>query len=632
MSESSTYESAPWYEAKKRDVHRVLIDQLATLRSEQAWRDVAILESLKLYGGRPFGDYGPDQYTATTWASRGELYPTNVVQRIVSTVTSKAVQSRPRPMVATTRGRAELRRRADRMQRWLDGAYWSARVYAHGYPRLIRDAALFGTGFLAVSSAHGKIVVDSPFPAEMCVDEFEALDGCPRSLYRSRFGDRRVLARLFPSKRDAILQTDGWAGASDTAVVAHRKSASQICIVEAWHLPSGPDAGDGRHVIAIDSCALVDEEWTRDSLPIVSLHWETPTQGFWGRGLADIVSGSQITLNELNRTIRNAQRLAGTFRVFLPVGSDVSKAQLNNAPGNIIQYAGSQPPTWSTGSAVPAELYAERRYQIENAYAEAGVSELAVQAQKPAGLNSGKAIRAFADIGSERFARFMLEASDAVGRQLAECMIAEADEMDDLEVVAVGKKDIERLAWSEVSIPKDSYRVVISPGSALPTTPAGRIAAVDDLVNSGLFDKIGVSSAQVGQLVAPAVPDLDTQMALATAPADWIERCLDRIVEGDADVHPEPLMDLAVALDMGVRRYAQAAAQDVDAATLDLLRDWISDVVELQTPPAPPPPPPGAMPPEAGGPPMPGTDLGPPIPEVPPGATSPGSPPGELPS
>ena len=40
-----------------------------------------------------------------------------------------------------------------------------------------------------------------------------------------------------------------------------------LIITDGWHLPSGKDADDGRHVVAVDTGALIDEPWERPEFP-----------------------------------------------------------------------------------------------------------------------------------------------------------------------------------------------------------------------------------------------------------------------------------------------------------------------------------------------------------------------------
>jgi len=61
-------------------------------------------------------------------------------------------------------------------------------------------------------------------------------------------------------------------------------------------------------------------------------------------------------------------------------------------------------PSYEVAPCVPQEMYAQLQRLIEYAYQQSGVSSLAAQGQKPAGLNSGEAIRNYDDIQSDRFA------------------------------------------------------------------------------------------------------------------------------------------------------------------------------------------------------------------------------------
>ena len=84
--------------------------------------------------------------------------------------------------------------------------------------------------------------------SEIFVDDVEALYGQPRQLHRVKQVDRQVLLDMFPDDAGLIM------GAKPSRTEENGRSiiADMITVRESWHLPSGPGAKDGKHVITID--------------------------------------------------------------------------------------------------------------------------------------------------------------------------------------------------------------------------------------------------------------------------------------------------------------------------------------------------------------------------------------------
>lgn len=152
-------------------------------------------------------------------------------------------------------------------------------------------------------------------------------------------------------------------------------------------------SNDGRHVIAIDNFTLLDEEWERDTFPFCFIRWTERLLGFWGQGLAEQLTGIQVEINKLLRNIQEQMHLA-TPKVFVEAGSKISKAHINNEIWGIIEYAGT-PPTFYVPKTVSGEIFSHLDRLFSRAYEIAGVSVLAAQSKKPAGLESGVALREF---------------------------------------------------------------------------------------------------------------------------------------------------------------------------------------------------------------------------------------------
>jgi hypothetical protein len=610
-----------WYRSECKEPHEIVLPLVEKIRSDNATRDADLLHFWRLFGGRAIAGFAPDTYSTVDEGeedeSTGRVYdrlPVNVVRRMCTTLQSEVVQNKPRPLFLTGDGDYALQQQAKRANKWTEALFSDQEVDTHVGPRCAIDSCIFGDGFAKVYEHRSRVCIERVFPGEIVVDEQEAIYGKPRTLYQTKFVDRYVLAEDYPEEREQI-ETAGvptvgrWALARDT-------ESDQILIVEAWHLPSGPKAKDGRHVICVDGVTLLDEEWSETYFPFAHIQWEEPVLGYWGTGVADILTGCQVEINRLNYTIRNAQSLMGAWRIFLPFGSGVPEDHFTNEDGPVIHFnpqAGA--PVFHTAPAVHPEIYQERIWQIQNAFEELGVSQLSAQSQKPAGLNSGKALRIFVDNSSRRFLRW-LRAYEAFHVQLAKLAIgvmrrlAERDE--DVEIVWQGRDGIEKIKWSQVGLAEGSYKITCFPASFLPNTPMGRLQSIEEMVNTGLSDKLGMSPETLAKLLD--FPDLERELNLALAPREDIEKDLSLIVETGEYLGPEPFHNFKIGIPLALHFYLDARRKGVPESTLGLIRRWISDARYLESQaagqgapaaPAPAPAPAVPAPPDAA-PPLPG--------------------------
>jgi hypothetical protein len=48
----------------------------------------------------------------------------------------------------------------------------------------------------------------------------------------------------------------------------YQNVSDQVTVAEAWHLPSGPGAKDGLHLIVLENVELTSDKWTRPYLSL----------------------------------------------------------------------------------------------------------------------------------------------------------------------------------------------------------------------------------------------------------------------------------------------------------------------------------------------------------------------------
>jgi len=121
--------------------------------------------------------------------------------------------------------------------------------------------------------------------------------------------------------------------------------------------------------------------------------------------------------------------------------------------------------------------------------ADVGINQMQSQGQKPAGLDAGVALREYNDIANTR----QVPKGQRLERQTEDA----AEIIMYLEQAGRGRQDVRRpgagagsydkIAWSDVSGDDNDIRIHSDPVSALPSTTAGKIQTVTDLIKGGLL-------------------------------------------------------------------------------------------------------------------------------------------------
>lgn len=574
-----------WLANSKKELCDQVIDTAGFLKERQSFRYRQASIFSRLYSNRPlFNFIGSNFNKMGTGASLPNDRPTmNVVQSCVDTLVSRVTQSRPRPVFLTDNGNYKERNLAKQMNNFINGELYQTKAYGHG-EMILRDASIIGTGVLKVyETPDHRVGLDRVLNPELLVDDNDAFYGCPRQLFQIKLVDKSVLKEIFPNHKSDIERAEQ--GFPDSSSEAGKTVSDQIIIVEAWHLPSGKESGDGRHVIACTSGVILDEEWAKNYFPFVFLNYSPPITGFWGQGLSEQLMGTQVEINKLLITISQSINLVGVPRVFVEDGSKVVKAHLNNQVGAIVTYRGTKP-IYEVAPCVPQELYGQLERLVGYAYQQSGISALAATAQKPAGLNSGEAIRNYDDLQTDRFAA-LVRRYDNVFVDLA-YLITDfakdiAEEQGSYSTVYPNKDGTKEIDLPNAGMLEEPV-IQCFDASSLPRDPAGRLEKVTEMMQSGLV------SPQEGRRLLD-YPDIEQVDKLENASEERILQILDEIVDTGKYTPPDPFMDLGLANKIVTQYYNLYASAKLEESKAQKLRDFASQVnalMQASQPPAPP--------------------------------------------
>lgn len=567
---SDTNPGQAWWKLKKDELPAAIEALVSFLQTHQGQRQTQMIISSRLYGNQNVMGVNGLSYSraASAVSQLKDRISYNVCQSTVDTVVSKMAKNKPRPYFLTSGGDYKIQRKAKKLGKFVDGCFYENEMQKLGV-EVFRDACVWGTGVLHVYPENGRVKAERVLASEIYVDEVEGFYGQPRQLHRVKNVDRQVLIDCYPSHAKKIAE----ANRATPESRSYDDVSDQLAVCESWHLPSGPEANDGLHTIVIKGATLHSEPYEKDFFPFAFFHWNKRLHGFFGQGLVEQIQNIQLEINKLLWVIQRSMHLAGSFKILLENGSKIVKEHLNNDIGTIITYTGT-PPQYVTPPIVAPEVYAHLMTLKNAAYEQAGISQLSAAAKKPDGLNSGKALREFNDIESDRFMvigqnyeRLFLD----VAKLMVDCAHEIYEEDKSFSVKVPGKKFIETIEWKEVDMEEDEYVMQIFPVSSLPNEPAGRLQTIQEYAQAGF---IGPREAR--RLLD--FPDLEQIESLANSQEDYIHEVLEKIVEEGEYTAPEPYDNLDLCQELALQYYSDGKQNGLEEEKLDLLRTFVDQI------------------------------------------------------
>ncbi len=565
-----------WYDKSGNDLAESLFAYVSYLRKEQTFRQDENFRHLRLYGNmEAFSVRNYGFYRAETSSAVQNRVTLNIIQSMVDTVVSKISKNKPRPLFLTEGGDWAIQRRAKKLTQFVDGQFYSTDFYSKRVLAL-QDSCIFGTGALKVYRDGKDIKIERVFIDELTVDEREAVYGNIQQMSQTKLIHKDVLKAMFPEHADKIElvaspETSRWASNAMPT-----KDSEFVAVVESWKLPSKPGAGDGRHAIVMDKLLLHEAEYVKSYFPFLFWRWNVRPLGFWGQGVAEQLTGIQLEINKILRTIQVSMHLVSVPKIFIEASSKVVEAHLNNKIGGIIKYVG-QPPIEGKLGTIPPDLFNHLDRLYARAFEVVGISQLSAMASKPQGLNSGKALREYNDIESERFMS-VAQRDEAIVIQAAKMQIDLAkeihEEFGEYNVKTRGKRYLEKIDWADVDLDEDQYIMQCFPASALSRTPAGRLQDVQELMAAGLIGK------EDGMKLLD-FPDLKEFYNFNNAGLEDIERTIEAIIDDGDYSTPEPYQNLTLGVVKMQQAYLMYKAQGAPESRLELFRRWIEDAQTL---------------------------------------------------
>ena len=611
--------------------HEVGSHEIASIIQSEAqriWRDHEatrriMIQCENLYNSTQAVGLTPRSYRNRLHNLRQKPISFNGIQAVCDTYVALVTKDQPKISFLTNGEDWEVQKKAEYLERATDGTFYESKLHLTAQ-NVALDSAIhpFGVVQCYIDETRGRprIVIERCHPWQILADDQDCYNGCPSVIYYIDYVDKLALCELYPEQADAIIaaSTDGFDEHLQAQYTSTTENDHYCVVIEAYHMRASEELM-GRHTVVVAQTVLEDEEYDEYTPPYKFLYRKRPRTGIYGQSLADELAPDQIQLMMLLAIAEKANKnVVGHW--FIPRGAQVNTNKLDNVIGSFQEFSGPQPPVYVAATPASNDIYAHMDRIWSRMFERIGVSQMSAAGQKPAGLNSGKAMLVYADIQSQRFEpcyreyqHFYLEIAEYCLKLSAQI----AKKYPDYEVKAPGKGMMAAIKWAEVHLEEHEYTLQLKPSNALAEDPAARLQVVQDMMNSGMI------SPQDGRRLLD-LPDLEEYESYEDASYNVIMQSIGKIINDGDYQAPDKYMDLGDAIRRCQMAYLKARSNKVPEDRLGLLRRWMDQCNGLipKPPPPPMPPPPGpGMAPGGPGQPMPpgppGGPGGPPVPGMP---------------
>ncbi len=582
---------AEWWKADdERQLAQELCGNLAYLKTSQTYRMRQLAVDIRLYCGLSVYSYaGSNVSKMDRTRTLPDDRPTfNLIQACIDTLVSRLTQNEPAPKFLTDGADYKQRHLAQELNRFVLGEFYQVKAYEKG-TKALRDCLATGPGLLKVYEGdNDKVCVDRVMSTDLFVDDNDSLNGDPQQLLQMKLVDRDKLMANNPEKDAMKVISQTPQSYPDNSPDSGRTTADQVLVVEGWKLASGPDQDapgymPGRHTIATMGGIIFDEPYHKTRFPFAMINYSDPFLGYWGQGLATQLFGTQLAINRIMYTISRAISLVGVPRVFIEQSSKVVKAHNNNEIGVLVTYSGTKP-SYEIAPCNAPELYEERDKLIEYGFRQCGVSNMQATSQKPAGLNSGEAIRSYDDINSDRFALISKKYENLyvdLAYLVTDTAMDIAKRTGKYQTVYPNKDGTKEINLPQMGFLKDPFVIKCFSESSLPHEPAGRMATVTEQVQAGML------TLKEGRRLMK-FPDLEQNERLDNASEERIFQILDNIVESGDYTPPDGAIDLDLASTLTIQYINLYLAAKLEEKKADLLWTFFNQCQALKQAAMPP--------------------------------------------
>lgn len=473
----------------------------------------------------------------------------NVIKSCIDSLSAKISKNKPSPMFITEGGDWIQREQSKNLTSFINTVFYDQKAYTKGQ-KLFKLASVFGTSAMKVFIKDNAVQLEPVNIQDIRVESTDGWYGKPESIHHVMYLTNAALRKMFPEKEVELLTSN--------------TSEKVLKVVESWSI-------NNKHSICTKDLVLLDEEYKEDYLPFVFFRMEDAINGFFGRGLTEELIPIQTEVNYILDAISQAHDKVVVPRVYIENGAKVSVEHVNNEIGSVVRYTGNAP-IFNTATGFNSETYRHLQWLIESAYKISGVSEMSATGTKPVGVEAAVAMRTLNDIETERFV--------LIGQRYEELFIditmlilkvSESYYQAGDKIKIMDNDKISFIKWSDVFSSVDSLVTKVYPTNLLPSTPAGKLQRVMELIDGGIIDKEAA-------LKLLDFPDVQALMNDQMAERDIIEQTLAEMIKTGKYISVEPQSNLQIALNVSRIEYLKGVVNKLPDNKLELIQRYLSEV------------------------------------------------------
>lgn len=506
---------------------------------------------------------------STPISLNAEAAKLNIVNSICRHATNYFGRSFPKPVFLPYGGK-EIRDQADIATRFVNGLFYQNDLFKE-FRQAVLHAAIGGTGVIKVVESFDTISYEAVLPTELFIPEDEAECNNPRSIFQVKYLNKDVVQTMYPEYANQIK------AAQPSSMMTAAGYSQQIRVVEGIHLPSGPDAKDGRHIIAIEPDIVVfDEEYTDDEFPYAFFKYFESPVGFWGEGLGQLLLPYQVKVNQLLRNIEANIKAGGNLKIWVNRDSGISEDHLSNDLRGIVLMGQGAPPQHLVQPLVSPEILNHLNYLINSAWQAARFSPEMGVGKLPTGVTSRVALLTSQDMLAEQHILTGKQLEDTVMQVARKTMAAAKriyERTGSMETFFKSGKTVEKISLADALMDDDAFRIEVQASARTRDSVSGRLELAEYLADRGIWGKEQVMEA----LDLPGVfDDIDSELAEIRN----IDSYLTAAEQGEYKP-PHEYLNLEMAKFRAVKRYNQLEYEMADPDVLQRVSQFIDAVDDL---------------------------------------------------
>lgn len=569
----------PWYTADKEELASKLKSAADDCKDQLSSQHEAMDIYVSLFqDGRNMGDSLSTNQISTyqdiTLGNARSKY--NIIRALSSAALNRIASIRPGVECITVGGEFERKHRAKMLNDIIRGLFRQTKAHKK-MQRAFLSAAVRDVGIVHVWAENGQPQIEVVNPKEILFDPSEACEELPGSLLRRKLVDRKLLQAQFPKSKKAISDMPPYLEIDQEAT----ELKDNIEVIEAHRLATVEGQDDGRHAIVAGDVVLCDEKYSKGRYPYVFIQFEPNlASSIFGAGVANLLLSLQWTINQLIDTIEGDMKRSAPMMLIYE-DSEVSEEEAaSNERMRVVRVKsiGMEPKVVFTPSVSP-EMERKLEQYKRSAFDIVGISQPSAQGAVPAGLDSGKAIRAHEDVQDSRFVVAKQAYQDA-HVEVAELLLGVcqdiANDDESYEVTYRSKGAIERVKWKEVIKDLSDFVLEVKPIGALSSSLPGRMQEAKEMMDLGLVENKEQAAALLD------FPDLEEYRSFALSQHNAIEAIIDRLMVPDADpIEPDEYLPVDKLKVRASQAYAKGLVDEIPEKNLDLLRDFMDRCDQL---------------------------------------------------